>query len=112
MIAFTIGLTCGAEDTVDDFGSVEEMVKRINQRYDDFFRYHRELEERWEKRRASADERKKLEQAHAQRLENARQEYVKTRRARPSDEPLRLRWEAEQKRAARPFGNVAQAVCA
>lgn len=87
-----------APDMEPDQGlSVSQMVERINERYDDFFKYHRHLEERWERLKIGADERKKMVREHHKKIEIARQEYVKSRRARPSDEPLRLKWEQEQK---------------
>lgn len=100
LFALSIGAYCGAEDTSL---SVEAMVKRINERYDDFFRFHREQEQRWQKMRSGVDERKQRERAHAERLERAREQYVKTRRERPSDERLRLRWEADQKERAEQY---------
>lgn len=80
--------------------STEEMVKRINARYDDFFRWHRAQEERWERLRAGVGERKKAEKEHAREIEKAREAYVKARKERPSDEALRLRFEAAQKERA------------
>ncbi len=101
IVLFALNLTqpCSAEDTAaaGPNMSVERMVKRINERHDDFFRYHRELEERWEKRRATIGERKKLEEAHALKVEKAREEYVKVRTKRPTDEASRLRHEAAEK---------------
>ena len=88
----TAASVCGAKDTAE--------VKRINERYDDFFRHREAQEERWEKRRGSADERKKREEQHARELEKAREDYVKSKSARPSDEALRLKWEAAQKERA------------
>ena len=100
LIACQLGVAQAAEDAALPSHSVEKMVERINQRYDDFFRYHRELEERWQKRRESIGDRKKLEAAQKQKLEESRLEYVKNRKPRASNEPLRLRWEAEQKERA------------
>jgi len=97
LLALHFALPAMAIADVEGGMSLEQMVKRINDRYDDFFRYHRQMEERWEIRRRSLGERKKLEAAHAARMERARQEYIKARRERPSDEPLRLRWEAQEK---------------
>lgn len=77
--------------------TVQEMVKRINERYDDFFRYHRETEERWERLNKATHERKELERAHSEKMEKARQEYVQARKARPDDEKLRLEHEAREK---------------
>lgn len=77
--------------------SVPQMVKRINDRYDDFFRYHREREERWNRSRKGVDERKTLLKQREASLEKARKAYVKARKARPSDEADRLRAEAALK---------------
>lgn len=89
---------CGAE-TDSDLGQAE-MVKRINERYDDFFRHRQAQEERDRKTQGSRDERKKIEKAYAAEMEKARQEYVRSRKARPSDEALRLRHEATEKERA------------
>lgn len=101
LFAFQLAQPCSAEDTSagGQALSVERMVKRINERHDDFFRYHRELEERWEKRRGTIGERKKLEAIHAEKVEHAREEYVKSKasRVRPTDEASRLRHEAAEK---------------
>lgn len=100
LIAATITLPCSAEDTVASSSpaSVEQMVKRINERYDDFYRYRREQDERDERlKKAASGERRATEKMRAENLEKARQQYVKQRKARPSDEALRLRHEAAQK---------------
>lgn len=86
----------GAADVPDEL-TVEQMVERINQRYDDFFRFNRKMEERWDSMRSGASERRKLVAAHAVKVEEARKQFVQARKARPSDEPLRLKWEQEQK---------------
>ena len=77
--------------------TVKDMVKRINQRYDDFFEYRRDQEERWSKQNQAVGERKKLEAEHVRGMEKAREEYVKNRRASPSLEHLRVKFEAEEK---------------
>lgn len=90
LLSFVFILPCHADNSAD-------MVKRINERYDDFFNWHRSQEERMKRFNHGVDERKNIEKAHAQRIEKARVEYVKARRARPSDESLRLKWEAGEK---------------
>jgi|GEM_PF-6611168 len=104
-IAFSFTIPCSAQDTSvpapTPAVSTEQMVKRINDRYDDFFRVLREREEHEQKLQGSAtNERKERERAQALRMEQARQEYVKSRKARPSDEALRLRQEAADKERA------------
>lgn len=89
---------CWAE-TDNDLGE-GEMVKRINERYDDFFRHRQAQEEREQRTQGSRDERKKIEKAHAAGMEKARQDYVRSRKARPSDEASRLRHEAAEKERA------------
>lgn len=88
---------CVAESTPE---TVQEMVERINRRYDDFFRFHRDMEARNQARLRGRDERKELERAHRAELERAREAYVKQRRPKGSDEALRRKWEEEQKARA------------
>lgn len=97
MLFFCVGGAVHASPNLEVTGSVEEMVERINQRYDDFFRWHRQQEERWKRFEVGTQERKKMEKEHAEKLEHARVAYIKARRERPSDEPLRIKWEKEQK---------------
>jgi hypothetical protein len=82
---------------------VQEMVERINKRYDDFFRYHREMEERMEKLEAGRGERKKAEAAYYAKIEEARVQYVKNKKPKNSDEALRIRWEQEEKERKEKF---------
>ncbi|MGE0527416.1 MAG: hypothetical protein AB7G93_13535 [Bdellovibrionales bacterium] len=75
-----------------------EIVERINRRYDDFFRLEHEREEREAEIRQHAHDVKKARQKRAERLERAREEYVKNRPPREEEsEILRKRWEAEEK---------------
>ena len=101
-LILAFALLSAATGRADDPSSLstEEMVKRINARYDDFFRWHRAQEERWERLRAGVGERKKMEKEHAREMEKAREAYVKARKERPNDEALRLRFETAQKERA------------
>jgi cupin superfamily acireductone dioxygenase involved in methionine salvage len=96
-------LMCGAEATQQNVLSVQDMVERINQRYDDFFRYHRGMEERAKRFEHGRGERKAAEKAHYDSLERARQRYVETKKPRNSDEPLRIQWEKEEKERKEKF---------
>lgn len=78
-------------------GEIMTPVERINKRYDDFFRYIREREERFERSQKSNDDRKKIEHARMERLEKARQKYVMERKARPNLDYLRVQYERELK---------------
>ena len=73
------------------------MVERINQRYDDFYRYHRELEERNSLLEQGRGDRKATEKAYYDKLERAREDYVQTKKPRQSLEPLRAGWEQQEK---------------
>jgi hypothetical protein len=72
-------------------------LQEINARYDDFFRWLKARDERYERSQVTSDERKKAEKAHAEMLEKAREKYVKERKAKPDMEPLRLKWEQQVK---------------
>jgi hypothetical protein len=95
-----LSVNCCADDTVEITGTLPEMVERINQRYDSFYQWRREREERENRFQNGREERKNMEREHHAKLEVARQEYVKTRRVKPSDEPLRLQWERGEKERA------------
>lgn len=90
---FVPGALAGAEDSRD----VKVMVERINERYDDFFRVHDLQEKREERLMAGREDRRGELRRRQQEMEKARLSFVQARRPRASDEPLRLRWEAEQK---------------
>ncbi len=94
------GFNCVAEDTVGMTRSMKEILDDINRRYDDFFRYQNYLTERLDRMQHGVADRKEAERDRQKELERARKEFVMSRKARPNDEPLRLRWEAEQKERA------------
>lgn len=75
----------------------ERVVERINERYDDFFRYHRHLEEREKARDKGRGENKKMLAEHEARMEKARLEYIKNRRPAPDRADLELKAEQERK---------------
>jgi predicted kinase len=97
LIAFSMPL-CWADQSIDL--NHEQMVKRINERYDDFFRHRQAREDREQMTKESRAERKKIENLHVEAMEKARQDYVRSRKARPSDEAARLRHEAAEKERA------------
>jgi len=72
-------------------------LERINSRYDDFFRWIKARDERYERSQIATDDRKKAEKAHAEMLEREREKYVKERKAKPDLGPLRLKWEQQVK---------------
>jgi len=84
-----------------DTQGYEEMVDRINQRYDDFFRVQREREEREEQREAARGDIRKAERERQARLEEARQEYIRNRRPKPDTRAAELEWEQQQKEKAK-----------
>lgn len=86
-------LQCGPQGVAEG----ERLVERINRRYDDFYRFRRVADERNEKREKARDEGKELRKQRAERLENARKDYVKNRRPPPDRRDLELRHEREQK---------------
>lgn len=100
LFAVFSGWECGAQDTVDLTKSAKQVMQEINSRYDDFFKYQNYLQERLERLQSGRNERQERERKHALAMEQARQRLVKERKAKPSDEVLRLRWEAEQKERA------------
>jgi hypothetical protein len=81
--------------TVDP--AIKKQLAEINARYDDFFRWIKARDERYERSQVATGERKKAEKAHAEFLERAREKYVKERKAKPDMEPLRLKWEQQVK---------------
>lgn len=81
--------------TVDP--AIKKQLAEINARYDDFFRWIKARDERYERSQVATGERKKAEKAHAEFLERAREKYVKERKAKPDTEPLRLKWEQQVK---------------
>jgi hypothetical protein len=70
-------------------------IDRINKRYDDFFRYRRQLEERDRAREKGRGDLHKGEQAREKALEKARLAYLKNRRPAPDHE---AKYEAEMLR--------------
>lgn len=73
------------------------VVDRLNQRYDDFERYHRNREARLELLQKSAPDVKKAREEHKKRLEKARLEYVRVPKDKNREAILERAWEAEQK---------------
>ena len=86
-------LNCGAEDTFDD---TKALVGNINQRYDDFFRRLREVDEREQMRESEASEIKRLRQQHAEQVEAARSDYVKSRKKQVIDPKLEQDWNHQE----------------
>ncbi|MBX3023062.1 MAG: hypothetical protein KF799_15405 [Bdellovibrionales bacterium] len=84
---------CDAKDTAGR----EKMVERINERYDDFFRYQRHLEERERARDKGRGENKAMLKEHEAKLEKARLEYIKNRRPPPDRRELEKQAEAADK---------------
>lgn len=101
--ALVFSTVCVAEDNVESSSFVKDMVERINKRYDDFFRYHRDMEERLAKLEGGRGERKKAESAYYAKIEEARVAYVKNKKPKNSDEALRVRWEQEEKERKEKF---------
>lgn len=73
------------------------MVERINQRYDDFFRRQRLLQEIDATREREAELIKLQRQKERQANELARQEYVKSRKKVIPDPRWEREWEEQQK---------------
>lgn len=84
---------CGSEDTAE----TRAMVERINQRYDDFFRRQRELDETDQRRERDSQEIKATRLDHSRQVELTRQEYVKNRKITVVDPRLERDWLAEDK---------------
>lgn len=72
----------------------EKKLEEINKRYDDFFRWLKAREERYEKSQIATDERKKAIKEREEKLERAREKFVLERKEKPNMEPLRIKWEA------------------
>lgn len=83
----------------DDKGTSggSQMVERINQRYDDFFRYHRHLEERQAARDKGRAELKGRHEAREHEMERARLAYVKNRRPAPDTAEMEARYNLKEK---------------
>jgi hypothetical protein len=89
---------CGQLDTSIQKRSIEQ----INERYDDFFRYQRYLEQREESLESGRGENKGLLAERERRNEEARLEFLKARRPRPDTSALEQAWiVAEKERADR-----------
>lgn len=86
---------CAPEDTGV---SGQKMVERINERYDDFFRYQRHQEERDRERNKGRGENKARLAQREKQIEKARQEYVRNRRPPPDRRDLEAQFEAAQKK--------------
>lgn len=72
----------------------EKELEQINKRYDDFFRWIKARDDRYEKSQIATDDRKKAIKAREERLEREREKFVLERKAKPNTEPLRIKWEA------------------
>lgn len=79
----------------------DPMAKRkidyINERYDDFFRYHQAREEYEVRREAGVPEVKALKEKQALEIRRAAQEYKREKKDYAKEEALRIEWEKEQK---------------
>ena len=98
-MAFAMGPSAAALECAEEGSEAElsHMVDRINQRYDDFFKRQRELEEKDLRREKERDEIKQVRLDHEIQLELARKEYIKARKVTVIDPALERHWEAEQK---------------
>lgn len=72
-------------------------VERLNERYDDFFRYQRAKEEHEAKLERGVPEVKAMREIHEKELERAREAYVAKPKDPEREERLRLEWEKRQK---------------
>ena len=86
----------------------KQMVERINDRYDDFFRRQHEIEAEREMRGREAGEIKKVRAKIREEHENARREYVKNRPPKRKEDPkLEQEW-LEQERAWKEQNKMAR----
>ncbi|HMN67473.1 MAG TPA: hypothetical protein PKC28_02945 [Bdellovibrionales bacterium] len=81
----------------DQSPELKRSLEQINERYDDFLQVHDAQERRQERIDAQRGNRRAEEKARAHALEKARVEFIQSKKKRESDEPLRVRWEKEQK---------------
>ncbi len=72
-------------------------VERINQRYEDFFRYQRQLEEHTREVEAGAPQVKIQQEIREKELERARRQYRSVPKDYAREEALRIEWEKSQK---------------
>ena len=98
LIALFFHISAGAMvcDTAETERAHRE-VERINQRYEDFFRYQRKIEERERELEAGVPEVKALQETREKELERARRAYRAEPKNYAREEALRLEWEKSQK---------------
>lgn len=72
-------------------------VERLNERYDDFFRYQRAKEEHDAKLERGVPEVKARREIHEKELERARETYAAKSKDTEREERLRVEWEKQQK---------------
>lgn len=72
----------------------------LENRYRDFYDHLQRIEKTNKKRLSGVGEVKRERDRRLKAQEQSRKRFVAERRAAPSTEPMRLRWEAEQKKLA------------
>ena len=75
-----------------------KLREALELRYKDFYAHLKRAEKAEQRRLAGIPDVKKYRADKAARKEAARQKFVAQRKAAPSKEPLRLKWEAEQEK--------------
>jgi hypothetical protein len=88
------GVQCSPEEAQ---GGGPKMVERINQRYDDFYRYRHDLEVRDEERRKGVADVHAKREIHEKEMERALRDYEVHVRPRPDTSKLEAAYLAEQK---------------
>lgn len=96
---------CDSKDT-----GQEEMIERINKRYDDFFRHQRMEVERTRDRQKDRGQNHRERLAHEAQMERARLAYLKSHRAAP-DQEAKMEAEMEKRRKERNAANEAARSC-
>ena len=97
---FVLGMTSAwAASTCEDVvkGDGPSMVQRLNERYDDFFRYHQQRAEREERLQRGVPDVHEARRRHEERLEQARRAHVTVPKDLALEERRRIEWEAMQK---------------
>lgn len=86
-----------ANECLPDDTDVQSQVKKINERYDDFFRVQRQREEHIRRLESNKENLRARRVAREREIEKARLEFIKNRRPKPDTSQLQADFEAKLK---------------
>lgn len=97
ILLIVFSLEVQANECLPDDTDVQGQVKKINERYDDFFRVQREREEHVRRLEASRENLRKKREDRERELEKARVEFIKNRRPKSDTSKLEAEFDAQLK---------------